>query len=109
MTCSKFDTEDLQIFGTTLQNSVAWVIWRPGLCTPWVRIMITDITLCQPLPFVHKKRIFLNRDSEYVSVPGIYWCNGIAVRSFTQHEFDLLDAASIALGFFLFLETAMGV
>jgi len=103
VTCRKFDTEDLQIVGTALQNSVALATWRPGLCTPLVRIMITDITLCQPLPFVHKKHIFLIRDSECVSVPGIYWCDRIAVRSFTQHEFHLLDAASVAL------ETAMGV
>jgi len=78
---------------------------RPGdrdICTPPGRIMIADITLCQPLPSVHKKHIFLNSDSECVSVPGTHWCGGIAaVRSFTQHELDLLNAASVVLCCFL--------
>ena len=62
--------------------------------------IITDI-LCQPLPFVHKMHIFLSTDSECFSVPGTHWCDGIAVRSFTQHELDLLNAASLVLCCFL--------
>jgi hypothetical protein len=72
-------------------------------CTPGVRIMITDITLCQPLPFVQKKHIFLIRDSKCVSVAGIHRCDGITARSCAQHELDLLDAASVALCSFLLL------
>jgi hypothetical protein len=31
ITCSKFHTVDTQILGATVQNSVASVIWYPGL------------------------------------------------------------------------------
>lgn len=37
MACSKFHTEDPQILGTTVQNSVAQVTWHAGFVHPWAK------------------------------------------------------------------------
>lgn len=57
MTWSKFRTEDPQILGTTVQNSVAQVIQHVGFVHPWAKkgmeVICSSVGLCCPFELRH--------------------------------------------------------
>jgi hypothetical protein len=66
---SKFNTEDAQILGATVQNVVTTATWHPDLCTP----AVTCIVQCE-----RNSNLFLNitncleiRESKNVSANGM--------------------------------------